>query len=316
VSFGIVETAVRWFQTGRQEVLISANGNSRTSVVVVTRDRPRELERTISRLSEVRGRPHVIVVDNASSTTETQRVVERYPSVEFLRLPRNIGAAGRNVGAVKSHDEFIAFSDDDSWWAEGSISRAEELFDAYPKLAAVTGSVLVGPTERPDEIDGLVRRVHERDAELPGIPVLGFLACAVIVRRSAFLAVGGFERRFGTGGEEQLLAIDLAARGWGIAWVEDVVAYHYPSRSRDLTSRRVAEVRNALWTTWLRRSIRRSVLATLPVAARCRDGLVRRALLEASIGLPWILRSRRTVPKELERRLLVLERARGMQQQR
>jgi hypothetical protein len=51
--------------------------------------------------------------------------------------------------------------------------------------------------------------------DLPGPPVLGFIACGGIVRRAAFLEVGGFNSRLGVGGEEELLAVDLTARGWG-----------------------------------------------------------------------------------------------------
>jgi hypothetical protein len=39
-------------------------------------------------------------------------------------------------------------------------------------------------------------------ADIPGVPVLGFLAGASLIRRSAFLDVGGFEPRLFIGGEE------------------------------------------------------------------------------------------------------------------
>ncbi len=57
------------------------------------------------------------------------------------------------------------------------------------------------------------------EPDLPGPPVLGFLACAAIVRRKAYLEVGGFDPRMMIGGEEELLAADLASAGWGLAYV-------------------------------------------------------------------------------------------------
>jgi hypothetical protein len=84
--------------------------------------------------------------------------------------------------------------------------------------------------------------------DLPGPPLLGFIACGAVVRRDAFLEVGGFDARLGVGGEEELLALDLAARGWGLAYVDEVVAHHYPSPSRDPADRRRLLVRNALWS--------------------------------------------------------------------
>src|SRR5207253_11095878 len=41
-----------------------------------------------------------------------------------------------------------------------------------------------------------------RGDDLPGPRILGFLACGAIVRREAYLGVGGFEFRYGVGGEE------------------------------------------------------------------------------------------------------------------
>ena len=57
----------------------------------------------------------------------------------------------------------------------------------------------------------------------------GFVACAAVVRRSAFLAAGGFHPRYGIGGEEGRLAMALAAAGWQLRYVPDVVAHHHPA---------------------------------------------------------------------------------------
>jgi hypothetical protein len=45
-----------------------------------------------------------------------------------------------------------------------------------------------------------------RQPDLPGPPVLGFVACGAVVRRSAYLAVGGFSPVVFFLGEETLLA--------------------------------------------------------------------------------------------------------------
>ena len=46
----------------------------------------------------------------------------------------------------------------------------------------------------------------EREADLPGPSVLGFLACGTIVRREAYLQAGGFDPLLFFFGEEELLA--------------------------------------------------------------------------------------------------------------
>jgi GT2 family glycosyltransferase len=138
--------------------------------------------------------------------------------------------------------------------------------------------------------------------------VLGFMCAASMVRRAAFLEVGGFEPRFFLGGEEELLALDLAAAGWALAYVPDIVVHHHPSPRRDFARRRRLLARNALWCAWLRRpwlGAARGSLAVLRERATGRAGL---ALVDALAGLPWVLRHRRVVPPDVEAALRTLDR--------
>jgi GT2 family glycosyltransferase len=204
----------------------------------------------------------------------------------------------------------VAFNDDDSWWEPGALGAAVRLLDAHPRLGLLAARVVVGPACAPDPVcQAMAESPLAPDARLPGVPVLGFLACGAVVRRDAFLAVGGFEARFGIGGEEQLLALDLAAAGWGLAYVDGLVVHHHPSPVRDVRARRRREHRNALWTAWLRRPRRRAVSRTAALAGGgLRDGARRGALMDAVRGLPWILVARRPVPAGVERAVRQLER--------
>jgi hypothetical protein len=106
------------------------------------------------------------------------------------------------------------------------------------------------------------------------------------------------------GGEEELLAVDLAARGWGLAYAAEVVAHHHPSPSRDPRGRSRVQVRNALWSAWLRRPLGGAARQTVHLAgpALRRPG-ARSGVLDALLGLPWVLRERRPVRPELEAEL-------------
>ena len=120
------------------------------------------------------------------------------------------------------------------------------------------------------------------DPELPGRPVLGFVACVALVRRDAFLAVGGFDERYGVGGEEGPLAIELAARGWALIYLDEITAQHWPSRQRDPAGRRRILVRNASWLLWSRRrwpTVLRSTARSLGAATS--DAAVRAGVLDA-----------------------------------
>jgi GT2 family glycosyltransferase len=260
-------------------------------------------------LVELPERPAVIVVDNGSSdgTVETLSAV---PGVTVVAAGRNLACAGRNLGVELAPTPCVAFADD-SWWAPGSLARAAVLFAAHPRLAVLVARTLVGADERDDPLNAeLAAAPFGHEPDLPGPTALGFLACGALVRRDPFLAAGGLHGRYGVGGEEQLLALDLAASGQGLAYVPELIAYHRPAPGPERAGRGVRQLRNELWTVWLRRRwpfVFRRTAAVVRAAGR--DPLTRRALAQAVAGLPWVLRERRALPVGVECMLAAAARA-------
>jgi GT2 family glycosyltransferase len=279
------------------------------SVVVITRDRAERLREVLARLTALPERPPVLVVDNGS-TDDTPRAIAEARGVQGIFLGRNAGAAGRNTGVAQAATPYVAFSDDDSWWAPGALRRASELFERHPRLALIGARVLVGPAERLDPTClGMKHSTLPRALDLPGPSILGFIACGAIVRREAFLRAGGFHPRFEVGGEEGLLAIDLARARWGLAYCEDIVAHHYPDVRGERPLRRARMVRNDLWTVWLRRSAGDALAATASVTrAAISDAAARHGLAAALRGASWVRRERHPIESPLEAQLRLLQR--------
>jgi GT2 family glycosyltransferase len=272
------------------------------TVVMATLNRRAEALNALDHLLALPERPPIVVVDNGSSDGTVEAIHRAHPGVGTIALAENLGGMARTIGAASATTRYVAFSDDDSWWAPGSIGRATELLDAHPRLGVLVARVLVGEQQRLDPSSATMR-----SSPLPpgdgaaGVPVLGFMACAAALRRAAFLDVGGFHRRFGIGGEEALLAMDIAAAGWELAYVDQVVVHHHPSRSRDPFGRRRILARNDLWTSWLRRparDVRRQTLRSARAATS--DPAVRAGLLEAARGLRWVLAERRPLTDRVE----------------
>jgi GT2 family glycosyltransferase len=273
------------------------------TVVVATRNRRHELRATLSQLAALSEPPPVIVVDNGSEDG-TADEVHGLGGVELVELDANHGPYARTVGATVARSELVAFSDDDSWWSDGSLQRAASVFAANPSLGLLAARVLVGPESRLDPVSATMASAAQESP--PGPPVLGFLACGAIVRRDAFLQVGGF-RYESFGGEEALLAIDLAARGWRLAYVGDVVAHHHPSAIRDSRDRAASVMCNDLRTAWLRRRPGHIVRLTADVTAQALyEPAAREALRRFARRLPSTIRGRRRVDTDLERRLAAL----------
>ena len=281
----------------------------RVAVVVITHQRREELLVAVERLLALPERPHVVVVDNGSTDGTADAVRTRFPQVELIASEHNLGAVGRNVGVARLTTPYVAFCDDDTWWEPGSLRTAADVLDAHPRLAVVTARILVEPGGAEDPIVPELRDSPVRGADwLPG-PALGsFLAGASVVRREAFTAVGGFSERLWLGGEEELMAGDLAALGWELCYLPQLTVHHQASRARDPHLRRRHGIRNTLWTTWLRRPLRPALRRTADLLGSVpRDRVTALALLEAVRGVPWVVRDRRVLPPHAEARFAALE---------
>lgn len=283
----------------------------RVGVVMITYNRREEAVRSVGRLLALPEKPRVVVVDNGSSDGTARAIAEAHPDAELIASPTNLGAVGRNVGVERLDTPYVAFCDDDTWWEPGSLRAAADALDDHPDVAVLTARILVEPGAREDPI------VPElRDSPVPGRPGLpgpalgSFLAGASVLRRSAFTGCGGFSPRLWLGGEEELLAVDLATAGWELCYLESLTVHHQASTLRDPTGRRRDGLRNTLWFTWLRRPVRPALRRTVHLALTVpRDRTSAAAFAAAVRGAPWVLRHRRRVPPRVEARLASLDRA-------
>jgi GT2 family glycosyltransferase len=275
--------------------------NPRISIVVLTFNRCDEVVRTVEYALTLEERPPVIVVDNGSADDTCAVLKQRFPTVEIISLPENIGAAARNFGAHRATTPYVAFCDDDTWWQNGSLARAANLLDRQPRVASVTARVLVGKEEREDPICALMSCSPLPRRRFEGQPILGFLAGATAFRREAFLKAGGYESRFFIGGEETLLALDLAARGWVMLYSSQLTVHHHPSRRRDASGRRALLLRNELWVAWLRRPFSTAFIETRRLLRRAwREGILLSVMFDTLASWPWLFRNRCVVPPRVE----------------
>lgn len=274
---------------------------ARVTVVVLTHDRVEELLRTLERLVALPERPAIVVADNASRDGTAERVARAFPQVELVHTGGNLGAAGRNAGVARVRSPYVAFCDDDTWWAPGSLARAADLLDAHPRIGALNARICVGPGEREDPTCALMAHSPLPARGLPGPALIGFIACAAVMRVQAYRQAGGYEPRLFLGSEERLLGLDLLAAGWHIVYASELLVHHHPSAARDSRQRRLLMARNTLWIAWLRLPWPRALFETRRVLREARAaGRLAATLAAALPGLPWALRQRRVLPPAVE----------------
>jgi GT2 family glycosyltransferase len=281
----------------------------RVSVVVMTRDRRDNVLASLDRIVALPERPPVLLVDNGSTDGTAAAVRERHPEVRVIALPRNEGSPARTVGVRAATTPYVAFADDDSWWAPGSLARAADAFDAHPRLGLLAARILVDPEERPDPVcEQMAASPLPREPDAAGPAVLGFVACGAVVRREAYLQVGGFSPVIFFFGEETVLAQDLRTAGWQLAYVPDVVAHHHPgSVGGPRPGRDRLAVRNALLSTWMRRPAGTAARQTARTVLARRDGAAWGGLLDALRRAPLALRERSVLPPGVETEVRLLE---------
>lgn len=268
------------------------------SVVVCTRDRPEALARCLDSLRRGRARPReIVVVDNASRTDATQRLVAAMPDVRYVRERRPGLAIARNTGVRATTGTIVAFTDDDVVVDPDWVPSLLPPF-ADARVMGVTGTVL------PGELATAAQRMAEErlwsfnrefrartfDAQYfarmraRGVPVWHVGAGAnMAFRRDAFARVGPFDERLGAGAagcsEDSELWYRLLAEGWSCVYEPAAVVFHY--HRADLSGLRQQ------WHAYMRGH----VVALLVQFARYRHwGNIRRIALQLPLHFAFWLR--------------------------
>ena len=240
------------------------------TAVVVTYDGAALLPPCLDSLAEQtlgRDRLHVVVVDNASHDDTLTLLRERYPWVEVVASPRNLGfAGGVDLGLRAASTPWVFLLNSDARAARDCVERLLDAaeHDEHGRVAALVPTLLLsqryrpaGPHDVPGAVvqgatgrytaddEGTVRLVNStgglvtRDgygtdrgwladaaSHDPPPDVFGFCGAAVLLRRAAVQAVGGFDPRFFMYYEDADLSWRLRLAGWSVRHVADARADH------------------------------------------------------------------------------------------
>lgn len=274
------------------------------ALVITTRDNRDALAASLARATALPDAAEIVVVDNASSDGTAEMVAREFPGVELVRLRGNAGGAARNAGAERTSCDYLAFCRDDAAWTPGSLTRARQILDEYPRVGVLSARVLAG---RGQTLHRECRMMESapRDLYPVGKPILYFMADACVLRRGAFFNCGGYDPRLHAGAEETLLALDMASRGYLIRYSDELtIEQEGAEEAAQALKNRTTTLRNQLWIAWMRHSSAAAWRSTVNVVARCpRDGVARRAFVRALAGIPWVVRERRPVNSRLQRQI-------------
>jgi len=194
------------------------------SVVTIFFDAQRFIAETLeSVLAQTYVSWELLLIDDGSndgSCAIAHSYASRYPGkIRTLEHPghQNLGmSAARNLGIRHAEGEYVAFLDADDVWLPHTLEQQLTALERQPDAAMVYGTTeywhsWTGAADAPpDSVPSLSappNRVYEAPALLHTVVPVGQpmpCNCAVLARRRAVEAVGGFEDRFGGLFEDQV----------------------------------------------------------------------------------------------------------------
>ena len=224
-------------------------------VVTVTYSPGWHLDRFLASLSLATDRPvRVVMADNGSTDGSPEEAEQRYPNVQLLHTGANLGYGGAvnaGVALLDAEDgersDFFIVANPDVQWGPGSIEALLDAAARWPRAATLgplirepDGSVYPSARHLPSLIRGGMHavvgpvwpnnpwtRAYRQERLEPSERPVGWLSGAcLLVRRSAFDAIGGFDERYFLYMEDVDLGDRLAKAGWLNVYVPSAEVLH------------------------------------------------------------------------------------------
>jgi GT2 family glycosyltransferase len=195
------------------------------------------------------GEYEVIVVDNQSTDGSVDAIAEAFPQVQLLLAPRNDGfGAGNNLGAKAAQGEFLLLLNSDTEISSNILSPLLAMADRNGEIG-ILGPQLRNPdasfqisTSPAISLQGeaaavKLLRQYERDPESvvqqfstpQAVDIV--VGAAMLIRRSLFESLGGFDEDYFMYFEESDLCQRAREAGWQVWYIPEVQVMHIKGAS-------------------------------------------------------------------------------------
>jgi GT2 family glycosyltransferase len=195
----------------------------------------------------------VIIVDNASVDGSPDAVRTSFPTARVIETHENLGfSRSNNLAAKEASGEFLFVLNSDTAVYPQSVQKLIEALDKDSAAGAAGPTILRpnGETQPSAEFLMTARTVLSKKAKRraksdlalaiqhnqPLEGLAAFSGAAVLVRKSAFQTIGGFDEAMFFGVEDYDLGRRLTEAGWGMVYVPEATILHHGGSSRKIMS--------------------------------------------------------------------------------
>lgn len=196
------------------------------SVIVCSHDGRERIDACLAAIRAMDGTGfETILVDDGSADGMADHVETNHPWVKVLRLEPCGLSAARNAGAAAAKGKFLAYTDDDCEPDRGWLAGLARCFASGWDAA---GGPNLPPPPRGREqaviaaAPGAPSHVMLNDDEAEHLP-----GCNLAVARAAFEAVGGFDPRFRTAGDDVDFCWRLRDAGLRLGFAPGAFVWHH-----------------------------------------------------------------------------------------
>lgn len=196
------------------------------SVVIITRNRLKDLIETIKAYQQQTWDKEIILVDNGSNDGTKEYIPQHFPDVKYLWLPDNFDIRAINIGIEMSTGDIIWRTDDDSNpETVDTFARVAEIFQKNDDIDIICSEdIEVKSNHQIWEWHPI--KVDKSNIPEKGFPTIIFPGTGAGIRRRVYDKIGGF---WEFGFEELDFCTRAIINGFNVRYFPNIRTLHYSS---------------------------------------------------------------------------------------